>query len=284
MGARTLGAIQVDTSREDRPFVMDDLQLLVTIAGQLAVATENARLLREMLAQQRLAAVGQAVAGIAHCIKNTINGLTGGAYILDVGIRKEDSEKLTKGWDMVKRNTSFMSDLVQDMLAYCRKSPLAPELTDVARLLEETLLMVQEAAAQKGVETSLETDREELLAEVDPTALKRVVLNLLTNAVEACSEGCHVKVTAALTQDDGVLLIAVADDGLGMPEDVEARLFEPFFTTRGSRGTGLGLALVKKVVEEHHGRIQVESVEGKGSTFRIFIPLRLDEEETTLLR
>jgi len=212
------------------------------------------------------------VSSLAHCIKNVINGLKGGAYILDIGLKRSDEERTAKGWEMVKRNTDFMLELVQNMLAYCRKTSLKREPTDLAALLGETVLMVQEAAAQRGVEVSTALQKALPELDVDPTEVKRAVLNLLTNAVEACTAGGRVCVAAQMEDGDGQCRITVQDDGHGIPQDVEKHLFEPLFTTKGSRGTGLGLALVKKVVEEHGGRVEVESEAGRGTAFHVIIP------------
>jgi len=273
VGERILGGIQVSTTGRGAPFNAEDLQLLATVAGQAAVAAENTRLHSEMVAKERLAAVGQTVSSLAHCIKNVINCLRGGAYILDLGLKNEDREKVAKGWDMVKRNNDFMFDLVKDMLAYCRKSPLRPQPTDVGKLLWDIVLMIDESAAQKDVETSLVLADDLPEVQVDPTGMKRAVLNLLTNAVEACSEGSTVSVLAAADGASGALRITVEDDGPGMPDDVKEHLFEPFFTTKGSRGTGLGLALVQKMAQEHGGSVEVDSEVGRGTAFHISIPL-----------
>ena len=268
-----LGAIQIDTTAADRPFNVADLQLLATVTGQAAVAAENTRLHAEMIAQQRLAAIGQTISSLAHCIKNVINGLKGGAYILELGLKKDDAEKVGKGWEMVRRNNDFMFGLVKDMLAYCRKSGLSYEATDIGQLLGDTVLMVEESATQKGIATSLTLSEGLSEVEVDPTGMKRVVLNLLANAVDACSEGCTVAVLAAHDGAAGQVRITVEDDGPGIPDDVKERLFEPFFTTKGSRGTGLGLALVQKVVEQHHGAVEVDSEVGRGTAFHISLPV-----------
>jgi signal transduction histidine kinase len=274
MGARTLGAIQVDSSDSSRPFTRDDLELLVAIAGQLAVSAENARLHGEMAAQQRLAGIGQAVSSVAHCIKNTLNGLQGGAYILDMGVKKSDAERTAKGWEMVKRNADFLGELVRDMLSYCRKSPPQRAATDMAALLAETAQMVKETASQAGVQVTTGASGEGVTAEVDATAIKRVVLNLLTNAVEACSQGRRVEVLGAPDEAGHFYRITVQDNGPGMPPHVREHLFEPFFSTKGSRGTGLGLALVQKVVQDHNGRVEVQSQEGEGTRFEILLPLK----------
>lgn len=283
MGEAVLGAIQVDTASAKEPFTMDDLQLLATVSGQVAVAAENARLARDLVAQQRLAAVGETIASLAHCIKNVLNGLKGGGYILDVGIQKTDSEKVAKGWGMVKRNTDFMFSLVMEMLAYCKKEVAPRQTTDIGELLESTMLMVQESASHQGVRTSLQVKGSIPRVKIDPMGMKRVVLNLLTNAIEACSEGGSVQVVAEASQSHERLGITIEDDGPGIPSDIKERLFEPFFTTKGKQGTGLGLALVKKIVDEHGGRVEMESQPGQGTTFRLLLPMIVDETDTYLM-
>ena len=272
MASEVGGALQVDTTSISAPFGDADLRLLATVAGEAAVAAENARMHGVILQQQRLAATGQAVSSIAHCMKNVLNGLRGGSYILDLGIQKDSPERVEKGWDMVKRNIGFISELAQDMLAYCGKRHLNRQPTDVPEMLRETVDMVREHGAQEEVKVSLAPDERLPAWQVDPTALKRVVLNLLSNAIDACSPGDRVEVRAGQDEASGDLCIAVKDDGPGIPPDVQERLFEPFFTTKGHKGTGLGLALVKKVVEEHGGRVELDSEPGRGTVFRLMLP------------
>ena len=283
VGDLALGAIQVDTTTANRPFNEDDLLLLVTIAGEVAVATENARLHREIVAQHRLAAIGQTISSVAHCIKNVLNNVRGGAHIVDLGFKKEDAERVTQGWDIVKRNNDFMFDVVTDMLAYCGRSSPRREMADIGGLLRDTVRMAEESALQKGVELQLHVPGQLPKLEVDATGMKRVMLNLLANAVEACPHGSHVNVAAAVDEAANRLRITVEDDGPGMADDVKRHLFEPFFTTKGSRGTGLGLSLVKKIVEEHHGCVEVESEVGQGTAFHIWMPTAAQRPETSLL-
>jgi len=279
---KVLGAIQVDTTSAVQPFSTDDLRLLATVAGQMAVAAESARLHHELMAKERLAAMGETISNLAHCIKNVLNALQGGAYILDIGIKRDESEKITKGWDIVKRNTDFMLQLAKDMLAYCKKEVVQRQPVDMAELLNNAMLMIQENAARKNVQASVDLQDGIPMLAVDATSMTRVIMNLLTNAVEACAEGQKVKLTAAVDKSRGQLVISVEDTGPGMPDNVKDNLFTPFFTTKGSRGTGLGLSLVKKVVDSHRGSIVVESEVGVGTTFRIHLPLEDDKKETDI--
>ncbi len=275
-----LGALQVDTTRTDQRFEHGDLELLAAVAGQLAVAAENSRLHRELAAKERLAAVGQAISGVAHCVKNALNSMTGGSYILELGLENESLDRVAKGWDMVSRNTGFLKDLVKDMLVYCRRGGLRPASADVEQLLRESGAMVQESAAQKGIDVSVALQGDVPEVRLDALAMKRVLLNLLVNAVEACGSGCRITLGARFDTAERTLHITVADDGPGMPEDVREQLFEPFFTTKGSRGTGLGLAVAQKVIQDHQGSVQVESEVGRGTSFEICLPIGTDKMET----
>ncbi|MBS3762551.1 MAG: FHA domain-containing protein [Planctomycetes bacterium] len=277
---KLLGAIQVDTSDASRKFTMDDLELLATACGQVAIAAENARLYRRAVQRERLAAIGQAVSGVAHCIKNVLNCAKGGAYILELGLKKDDDEKIAKGWDIVQRNTDFMTDLVRDMLTYCRKERGEREPTDLSEVMRGLLEMVQDSAEQEDVTISLEFDDQIPELMLNAVNIKRAVLNLVTNAIEACSEGGNVGIAVKL-QEGQEIVILVKDDGSGIPEDVQKRLFEPFFTTKGSRGTGLGLPLVKKVIEEHDGRVKVESESGIGTSFQLTLPVTAANQDET---
>ena len=279
VGPRVLGAIQVDTTGAGRPFDQDDLRLLVAVAGQVAVATENARLHREVVAKQRLAAIGEAISSIAHCMKNVLQAQQSGSYILDLGLQKGDPNHVTKGWGMVKRNNDFMFGLVKDMLAYCRKGEPTREACDFGEMLAESMAMVEESATQKGIDASLSVGQTVTL-EADVTGLKRVLLNLLTNSIDACDKGAKLEIIAGPTPDGKSYAIAVQDTGPGIPEEVQARLFEPFFTTKGSKGTGLGLALVKKVMTEHGGDVRLESTVGQGTAFHLTFPLPQSDTQT----
>jgi len=272
MGDEVLGAIQVDTNSVSRLFTMEDLQLMTTVAGHMAIAAQNARLHNELVAKERLAAIGETISSLAHCIKNVLSAMQGGAYVVDLGLSKDEKEKVTKGWTIVKRNTDFMLDLTKDMLSYCKKEAIERKPADMGALLSSTMLMIQESAEQKGIETSLAIDPDMPVLAVDETALKRAILNLLTNAVEACQKGQSIDFAAQRDEEAGCLVITLADTGPGMPKEVRERIFEPFFTTKGNRGTGLGLPLVKKVIEAHGGRLDLDSEPGRGTLFRIRLP------------
>lgn len=268
-----LGAIYVDARSAAEQFTEADLRLLSAAAAQVAACVANAMLHTRMLESERLAAVGQTVAGLTHCIKNILQGVKGGSFIVEKAFKSGDTEKVQKGWDMVRRNNAFMEDLVFDLLSYSKEREPAYEDMDLNALCGEICELLLPRAQGKGVTLLLEPAEGLGEIEADPKGLKRSVLNLVTNAVDACAD-CQgtVRVSTRAEDADGFVAVVISDTGCGMPEEVKAKLFTVFFSTKGSKGTGLGLPVTKKIIEEHGGGIYVDSEVGRGTTFTILIP------------
>ena len=269
---RLVGVLEVLNRWGAGGFTSADEANLSVLAGEAAIVIENARLHQEKVRAERLAAVGQAVAELAHCMKNILNGIQGGAYVLDLGLAKDDHKKLHTGWDMVKRNTTFLSNLVLDMLAYAKDREPHYEDTDVNDLLRTVADLISGEAARRGVQVKAEPDGGIPAVRVDPTAIYRVLLNLGTNAVEACGEGEGRVWLRSRQAEDGWFTLEVEDNGCGIPPEHRGHLFTEFFSTKGAKGTGLGLAVAGKIVREHGGRIEVDSEVGRGTRFEIWLP------------
>ncbi|MFH1060477.1 MAG: PAS domain-containing protein [Pseudomonadota bacterium] len=242
--------------------------------------TEENRLKRQLIESERLIAIGQTVAGLAHCIKNILFGLKGGAYLVDSGLARGLAPRVQEGWQTVQACIGRISDLSLDMLSYTREREPDPRPTDPAALVEAVLAMVGPAAAQAGVALSADCDPGPDLP-LDPDLLTRALLNLLTNAVDACHEkdypaGQAPQVRVEARRRPGQIQFVVSDNGTGMAPEVVAQLFTRFFTTKQSRGTGLGLAVSQKLVAEHGGEVRVDSTPGQGSVFTIHLPLAAD--------
>jgi len=271
---RTLGAIYVDTRSAAGRFSQPDLELLSAAAAQVAGCVANAQLHEQVVKTERLAAVGQTVAGLSHCVKNILQGIKGGAFIVDKALEKGDADGVKRGWDMVKRNNAFMENLVFDLLSYSKQRTPEYRPTDLNALCGEIAELATARARQKGVTLTFQPDEALPSVEADPNGIRRCVLNLAMNAVDACEKN-HGTVTLFTEAPgaDGSARIGVRDTGCGMSEAVKAKLFTVFFSTKRSKGTGLGLPVTKKIIEEHGGRIEVASREGEGSTFLIHLPV-----------
>ena len=271
---RLIGVVEAVNKQDDDVFSEHDEQVLSVLAAQAALVIENARLHEENIQQARLSALGQGIAGAAHCIKNILNGIQGGGYVLDLGIKREDMGKISKGWDILSRNTGIMKDLVLDMLAYSRPREPEYEPSDPNKVCGDVAHLMEEKGREKNVEVSLALDDNIGEIVLDPKGIFRCVLNLVGNAVDACDkEAGSVRLGTRLIPEEKRLEIAVADNGCGIDEEGQKKLFTVFFSTKGSKGTGLGLAVTQKIIREHGGDIRVESELDVGTTFIIDLPL-----------
>ena len=276
---RLVGVLEV-LNRRRGSFTSADEANLTVLAAEAAIVIENARLHQEKLQAERLAAVGRAVAELAHCMKNILNGIQGGGYILDRGLEKDDRKKLTSGWDMVKRNTTFLSNLVLDMLAYAKDRRPHYEETEVNGLVQTVADLLAAEAATRGVEVSAELDPAIGSVLVDPTGIYRVLLNLGTNAAEACPPDTGRVCLRTRRAASGWCTLEVEDNGSGIAPEHRGKVFTEFFSTKGAKGTGLGLPVAGKIVREHGGRIEVTSELGKGTRFVVWLPSGAAEAET----
>ncbi|MGA3126243.1 MAG: ATP-binding protein [Candidatus Korobacteraceae bacterium] len=232
---------------------------------------EIKRLEQEKLDAERLAAVGQTVAGLAHTIKNLLMGLEGGMYMVDSGLSRGDASRITAGWQMLQRNFEKTNGLVKDFLSFAKGRLPALRPTDPNALARDIVALYVDAARLQGVELKLDLGAEVKEAPLDVQGMETCITNLLSNGIDAAAmriEGGG-QVILRTCEQAGDLLFEVVDNGGGMDWEISGKVFTTFFTTKGNKGTGLGLLTTRKIVQEHDGRIDVESKPGKGATFRI---------------
>jgi histidine kinase len=237
---------------------------------------EVKRLEQQRLEAERLAAVGQTVAGLAHTIKNLLMGLEGGMYMVDTGIRRGDADRLVNGWQILKRNFEKTTTLVKDFLSFAKGR--LPELvsTDPNLLARNIVELYHDAAAKQGVELLLEAGPEIREAMLDPHGMETCLTNLVSNGIDAATtpEQHGGRVVVRTREEGDNLVFEVVDNGCGIDQEVKSKIFTTFFTTKGGKGTGLGLLTTRKIVQEHGGQVEMESQPGQGSTFRIRLPRR----------
>jgi signal transduction histidine kinase len=244
------------------------------IFGVLLDATDR-RLLEEQLAQARkMEAVGQLTGGVAHDFNNLLTVVLGNVDMLSR--KAEDPDRRARRIDAVRQAAERGRDLTRQLLAFSRRQHLRPMNVDVDRLIREFTPLLRQAVGEAvTVELSLH-DETVLCAHVDPTQLETALLNLAVNARDAMPEGGALSISTAVEPaDDGdCVTISVKDTGVGMSPEVRDRVFEPFFTTKEvGKGSGLGLSQVYGFVRQSEGEVQLDSVVGQGSTFRLRLPL-----------
>ncbi|MCC7334474.1 MAG: FHA domain-containing protein [Pirellulaceae bacterium] len=288
-----VGAIYVDTAmsaglyaeRQGRTiFEHQHLKLMLAIAGQAALAIEDTQFYRAMLQAERLATMGQTIANLSHHVKNILQGVSGGSFLVQDGLKKQDLEVIRKGWAIVERNQDRIGNLVLDMLSFSKDRELEMVRSDLRILLDEVVELVQTRANEFNCELDWQRPAQPVLVEFDHEALHRSVLNVLTNAIDAVSQAervdehrGQVALSVELSQLKNYVRIHVADNGPGIAEADLGRIFSPFESTKGSRGTGLGLPVSQKVLREHGGDIDVASRVGEGTTFTLHWPAYHDK-------
>lgn len=242
--------------------------------------SEIKRLERELVKSERLAAIGQTVARLAHYIKNILTGLKGGTYIVNIGLDKNDTDKLRTGWCMVEKNVGRISSLVFDLLAYSRER--APEYRNCLPndIVEDVCELMEGTAMENRIKIVREFGPRVKEVSMDPDMVHRTLLNLVSNAVDACifdldntKQQHEVRVKTQLEKGK-IIRFEVTDNGCGMSDEVKEKIFTAFFSTKGGRGTGLGLLVIQKLVYEHGGSIDITSEVGTGSTFIVRLPYR----------
>jgi signal transduction histidine kinase len=287
-----VGVIYIDTStpaaraleRGGAKFNEEHLRLMIAIGHQAALAVEDTNYYSAMLQSERLAAMGQTIASLSHHVKNILQGIRGGSYLIEMGLDQHDEQVVRKGWDIVERNQNRISDLVLDMLTFSkeREPDFAP--ADLNQVVNDVVELMLSRAAELRVSLVCQTDAAIPTLTFDAEGIHRAALNIVTNALDACSgreEGKVVVETRRLPAQ-GVVQVIVTDNGSGIPPENLAQIFNPFFSAKGSRGTGLGLAVSQKILKEHGGRINVESRLGEGSRFTIELPAMPAEAPETV--
>ncbi|UYV12323.1 MAG: ATP-binding protein [Phycisphaera sp.] len=278
--ATVFGAIYIDTSATDQTFTNEQLRLLHAVGQQAGIALSNLHLHQGKLQTERLAAMGQTVASLSHSIKNILQGLSGGADLVEMGLDRENLEISRQGWGILRRNLDRIAGLTTNMLAFSRQRQIEIEFTHLRPLIEDCAQLLETVCEQAGVALIVDSEDDVPPVPVDASLIHQALMNLLTNALEAVPEGMG-SITIRLHYEEpdsrgpgspGEAHVLVIDNGPGIPKDRHATIFEPFQTSKGVRGTGLGLAVTKRVVEDHRGRITIESEPGKGSTFTLVLP------------
>ena len=260
-------------------FTEEKLHLLAAIGRQTALAVEDHRFQDAFLKAERLAAVGQTIAILSHHIKNILQGVRGGSYLIDMGLKQHDEDLIGRGWKIVEKNQDRIYHLVMDMLSYSAERKPALQVANLNDVVHDVCELMGPRAAECQVELTCQLSDQMPASAFDPEGIHRAVLNIVTNAIEAVEgvSGGQVTVKTSYDSQADELSVLVRDNGPGIPAAQQAMLFSIFESTKGSRGTGLGLAVSQKIIREHGGDIFVESCEGDGATFRLVVAC-LDED------
>ena len=228
--------------------------------------------------QDHLSSLGFLISAISHGIKGLMTGLDGGMYLVNSGITKENPNQIKEGWDIVNLMVDRIRSMVENILFYAKERELQWEKVDVLSLANEVALTIEPKITGQPIEFVRDFDQTVGDFEIDPGVVRSALLNILENAVDATLEDKSKKkhqIIFGVKQDKKHIIFHVIDDGIGMDKETHEKIFTLFFSSKGHRGTGLGLFISNKTIQQHGGTIEVDSTLGKGSHFRILMPKKL---------
>jgi signal transduction histidine kinase len=252
----------------------------ISMRRQLREYTENLERLvaekaQKLIEAERMAAVGQTVSELSHAIKSIANGLKGSIFVLGKGIELDNKQYLHEGWKMVEGNVEKIKDLSLDLLNYGKYADVQFRVGDANAPVVEVVQLMESRAVAEGIELKAELSDQLAPMHFDPEGIHRCLLNLVTNAIDACGEDdAPGKTVTVRTKkpEKWAVEYQVIDTGGGMTKDVQDKIFQSFFSTKGTRGTGIGLMMTKRIVDQHQGIIEVTSEKAVGSIIRIKLP------------
>jgi len=263
-----VGTLNLGPKLSGEGYTEEDIDLLTTLANQVAIARENANLYREILRADKLAALGTVAAGMAHEIKNPLASLKGMTQILPENLN--DPGFVKNYVEMVPRQLDRINTIVETLMRIGKPQKYAMSGVNLSKILDDLFGLMENQARKKNIVFKKEWEPD-LLVQGDAEQLMQVFMNLILNAIDAMPNGGQLTINNE--QLTNGIIIKVKDTGVGIPADKLKNVFDPFFTTKEA-GMGLGLAVTYRIIKEHNGEIEVKSKVGEGTTFKIWLSTR----------
>jgi signal transduction histidine kinase len=240
--------------------------------------TETDQLRQQLLQAQRLSSMGALASSVAHEFNNILTTIINYAKL---GLRTQgDDAARTEALEKILKGSQRAATIVSSMLGFARNNATQRQMTDLTKLIEEVLILTEKDLSKHHVHVE-QRFQGRVLAPVVPGQIEQILLNLIINARQAMPRGGRLRIELRENQQTQMAEIRVSDTGVGIPPEQLRLIFEPFYTTKepdenGHGGNGLGLSVCRQIIEQHQGRIRVESVVGKGSTFTVKLPLKAE--------
>jgi len=250
-------------------------------AGEIAQVMEMATDITQIrMLQDNLSNLGLMMSTLSHGIKGVLTGLDSGLYLLDSGLAKKNSDRVQEGLDVAKLMVERIRNVVLNILYYAKERELEWEPVDVLKFVEDIVRTIESKLDGKDIEFKYNFEESLNRFEIDPTLIRSALINIFDNAIEACSELTtgNARITFEVKQNPKYIIMEILDNGIGMTPEAKDKAFTPFFSTKGHAGTGLGLFITHKTIEQHGGTIAIiDASSEQGTHFRIQLPKTLSE-------
>jgi C4-dicarboxylate-specific signal transduction histidine kinase len=270
---KVVGVVYLDSSLFYNWLTQEDAAFAAAAANELALNIDNIRLQKEALKNERMAAIGMTVTNLSHNIRNLITLNQNAIGLMDLHIQEMDNNKLKKNWQWIQQGFSGVHRLAVEMLEYAKEPEIHLKSTDINTMILNWRSSLDDGWGIEGIRFEFKLAESLPAWMMDEVQCQRALLNLVVNAVDAVSEVDDPQITiATFCNEKGQLVISVADNGCGIASDKLNKAVELFFTTKGTKGSGLGLPMVQKFVDQLNGRLKITSQEGKGSDFQMIFP------------
>ena len=268
-----IGIIYIDSGERFNPLSQGDLAFAAAVANELALLIENYRLNLDNVRNERIAAIGMTITDLAHNIKNLVNINLNAVDLMDVHIEEMNEAKIVKNWSFIRRGFEQINNLAVEMLDYAKDNKIELKSLDINELVLSTKDYIEYDLVHEGIELALDLDPTNPVWMMDENQLQRAIINLVVNSTDAIEnkEKGRIQIETAVDENQS-LRISVSDNGCGIDSNQQSKIFYLFYTTKGSGGSGLGLPVVKKFIENMGGKLKVESKKNTGTTISMIFP------------
>lgn len=271
-----VGILYVDAKDPFEQLTQEDAAFTAAVAHELALTIVNIRLQKSAIRNERMAAIGLTVSNLAHNIKNLTMLNQNAVELMQIHLNRMGDEKTDKCWRIIERGLARINKLSVEMLEYASDQELMPVPTDINQMILDNTDFFRQLFENKGIKTSLNLAEENPRWIIDKKQFQRAFLNMVVNAVDAIGDQPDGQIVIATAVENGCrLVVAVQDNGCGIDPGRQQKIFDLFYTTKGTNGSGLGLAMVNKFITSSGGKVAVVSEKGIGTTFKMLFPLKL---------
>ena len=276
--ANVSGLIYLDSTTQPRWDTFHS-ELLEVIAGYAVLAVESMQAQESFEEDKGLIAAGKATLNLSHSVKNILQMIGGAAEVIDFGLRSNQIHRVKRSWDILKPNLERMRKYTLEMLDYSKERKLNPGPADFNRAIQGAIESLKSQLKTKNSRINIRIDRKMPEVFLDAERIHEMALNLILNAIDVVDDNDGlVSVETKYHPDGERISLAVTDNGYGISDEMKEKIFTPFESEKKGFGTGLGMPIAKQIIDQHKGTIEIDSKVGEGTTFTVYLPVRLTEQ------